>query len=589
MTLFNRFEHDEYIAEIDIEELENEDQNKPLTLLDHIDRIIKIHFLIQNHPDNKELKAEYKETLNRHLTVCSDILEITTLQALLFSYTLNRSGAINLEDFARYFKLTRVQCLSYLDDLDILVNKRLIRKSICRHESDIEYWIHFEVIQALREGKAFTPPRFSGLSKDEFFKRLDQIFKENLYMEEGFPFPRGYSERQTLGENTAKNIFLTDFTNLLDDNTQLEFVKNINKLSLTKANLIFLSFLCTKFYIKEVNVFPLRIIDNFDIFNSNGEKEIDVDKLFELELIENSGDDFKDKERIVLTHKALVELMGITEAMLKSEEGSELINHENIRQKELFYNENDRRQIEQLTGLLNEKNLIKVKERLKLKGMRTGFSCLFFGSPGTGKTETAYQIARISDRDIMLIDISMTKSHWFGESEKIIKDIFMQYHYRVKRANNRNFPVPILLLNEADAIINKRKDTSISSVTQTENAIQNILLEELEKLDGILIATTNLIKNIDKAFERRFIYKIEFHKPDVKARQSIWKSYISELTETETLKLAETFELSGGQIENIARKRTIMSIINGKDPDLSELITFCGDESMFKTEVKIGF
>jgi len=89
----------------------------------------------------------------------------------------------------------------------------------------------------------------------------------------------------------------------------------------------------------------------------------------------------------------------------------------------MFYNEDDRRQIEQLTGLLNEENLNKVRERLKIKGMRTGLSCLFFGAPGTGKTETAYQIARISGRDIMPIDISMTKSCWFGESEKIIRDI----------------------------------------------------------------------------------------------------------------------------------------------------------------------
>jgi len=572
---YEEFEHDEFITESDIEEIENEEQYISLTLLDRIDRIIKIHYSIQKHLDDIEKKAKYQEILNKHLTVCSDILGITTLQALLFSYILNRSGAIMLENFAKFFKVTRVKCFKYLDDLDVLVNKRLIKKSSRGFESDFNYWIPFEVIQAIREGKLFTPPRFCGLSKDEFFKRLKQLFTELM----------GNYET---GYRITNDIFLMDFTNLLDDNTHLEFVKNMNKWSLTKANMVFLSYLCTQFYKEQEDVFQLRAIDFFDN-PRNAEERIDINKLLELKLIEYWGDDFQDKDCVVLTHRALIELLGINEAMLKSEKGSELINHENILKKELFYNENDRRQIEQLTGLFIENNFIKVRERLKIKGMRTGFSCLFFGAPGTGKTETAYQIARISGRDIMPIDISMTKSHWFGQSEKIIKDIFTQYHHKVKKANNRNFPVPILLLNEADAIINKRKDTSISSVAQTENAIQNIILEQLEKLDGILIATTNLTENIDTAFERRFIYKVEFQKPDIKVRQSIWKSLIPELTEPETLKLTENFELSGGQIENIARKRAIMSIINGKDPDLSELITFCGDESIFKTEAKVGF
>jgi SpoVK/Ycf46/Vps4 family AAA+-type ATPase len=144
-------------------------------------------------------------------------------------------------------------------------------------------------------------------------------------------------------------------------------------------------------------------------------------------------------------------------------------------------------------------------------------------------------------------------------------------------------------LNEADAIINKRKDTSISGVAQTENAIQNILLEELEKLDGILIATTNLTENLDSAFERRFIYKIEFQKPCVEARQSIWRNFIPELTGESIIKLAEAFDLSGGQIENIARKRTIVGILNGNDPEFSDLINFCGEEKIPNSDLKIGF
>ena len=90
---------------------------------------------------------------------------------------------------------------------------------------------------------------------------------------------------------------------------------------------------------------------------------------------------------------------------------------------------------------------------------------------------------------------------WYGESEKIVKGIFTRYKRMCKRSSVK----PILLFNEADAILSKRHNMDGGrSTDQTENTIQNIILEEMEKLDGILIATTNLADNLDKAFERRF-------------------------------------------------------------------------------------
>ena len=72
----------------------------------------------------------------------------------------------------------------------------------------------------------------------------------------------------------------------------------------------------------------------------------------------------------------------------------------------------------------------------------------------------------------------------YGESEKTIKEIFTKYRQYCKRSALK----PILLFNEVDAIFASRKTSKNSSIDQTENAIQNILLEEMECLDGILIA-----------------------------------------------------------------------------------------------------
>jgi len=152
---------------------------------------------------------------------------------------------------------------------------------------------------------------------------------------------------------------------------------------------------------------------------------------------------------------------------------------------------------------------------------------------------------------------------------------------------------PILLFNEADAVIGKRKEFNSSSraVDQTENTIQNIILQEMENLSGILIATTNLTQNMDSAFERRFLYKITFDKPSVESRKGIWNALLPDLPENNTAELSGKFELSGGQIENIARKVEVDAIINGEGLCMERLVQYCKDESRsgFNTTKRIGF
>lgn len=62
-----------------------------------------------------------------------------------------------------------------------------------------------------------------------------------------------------------------------------------------------------------------------------------------------------------------------------------------INRKELFYNSAEGYQVAQLKELLSDKSFNGIRARMKDKGLRSGFTCLFYGSPGTGKTETVYQ------------------------------------------------------------------------------------------------------------------------------------------------------------------------------------------------------
>jgi SpoVK/Ycf46/Vps4 family AAA+-type ATPase len=187
----------------------------------------------------------------------------------------------------------------------------------------------------------------------------------------------------------------------------------------------------------------------------------------------------------------------------------------------------------------------------------------------------------------MVVDVPQIKSKWVGESEKNIKALFDRYRELAKRVN----PSPILLFNEADAIIGIRRNGADNAVDKMENSLQNIILQEMEQLDGIMIATTNLQQNMDKAFERRFLYKIKFEKPTEEVRASIWHSMIPTLNELEVHKLASKYDFSGGQIENVARRHAIDSILHDQTDDvLSVLLLHCENERLENHKSrKIGF
>jgi len=219
--------------------------------------------------------------------------------------------------------------------------------------------------------------------------------------------------------------------------------------------------------------------------------------------------------------------------------------------------------------------------------MNTGITVLLHGAPGTGKTETIYQLAKKYKRSVYKVEISETKSMYFGESQKQVKQIFTNY-YSFKKTQKI---CPILLFNEADAIIGKRKTAGSSSVADTENAIQNILLEELENFDGILFATSNLIENLDSAFERRFLFKVKYEKPSIENATKIWRNKIPNLSVKEAMQLASKFFYSGGEMENIARKSIMDEIVFGTKPNFDRIVSFCENEkwNSQNSKMQIGY
>jgi SpoVK/Ycf46/Vps4 family AAA+-type ATPase len=273
------------------------------------------------------------------------------------------------------------------------------------------------------------------------------------------------------------------------------------------------------------------------------------------------------------------------QGIIKERKHESVILNDRIVKKNLYFNSENQKQIDDLTEMLKKEQFDLIKERLKNSGTRSGFACLFSGEPGSGKTEEALQIAKATGRDIIKVDMSTLRSKWWGEDEKNVKAIFNNYKSILQDSRIE----PILLLNEADAIIGKRLDITGNNgaIINSINATQNIILEELENFEGILIATTNLTQNMDNAFERRFLYKIEFEKPSVENRAKIWIEFLK-INEKDAEILANKFPFTGAQIENIFRKKMANTILYGDEYSLDKLIELCGEEKLEK-EKKIGF
>ena len=209
-----------------------------------------------------------------------------------------------------------------------------------------------------------------------------------------------------------------------------------------------------------------------------------------------------------------------------------------------------------------------VVDRLKkwgIKDKKKGIDAriIFYGAAGTGKTITALALAKSLKKQVLSFDCSKILSMYVGESEKNVRKIFDEY----KELCTKTKTEPVLLLNEADQFLSNRVSGQISGSDKMHNQMQNIFLEQIERFEGILVATTNLLDSIDKAFSRRFNYKIEFLKPDLEQRKTLWEKLLpAELPLEKNFnieKLAKS-SLTGGQIELVIKNTAYKLAIDEK-------------------------
>ena len=526
--------------------------------------------------EEMELTPEKLRKAGADIRALEKILGLSRMQVLFLTAILRNSCRYRIDgdDISSFLGMDYLKFLTYSSEMEGLRKSGYIRM-------DKEGHIVFptEVKKAIESDRPIEPEQISGLDTAKILTRI----RRKLSIR---------ADDQISTSEVRSEIDL-----LMDENPDTS-ISRVCRKRLARIGdderLVFYALLY-RYYYEDDDMVGWHDMDDYfdddDLDSLKGEFSVGRLGLQEEGLIEYAGQDgilTKDyfKIRDEVKDEVLADVGGLRKKQV-SMTASQKISATAIPSKNLFYNPSEGSQVEMLHDLMDEKRFSQIRASMKEKNYRTGFTCLFYGGPGTGKTETVYQIARRSGRDLFCVDVSQIKSCWVGESEKNMKEVFRKYRDCVRTAGK----VPILLFNEADAIFGIRREGAGSAVDKMENSLQNIILQEMEDLDGILIATTNLTCNLDRAFERRFLYKVRFDRPSPEAKARIWRSMIPELGEAEAFRLATEFDFSGGQIENVARKKTVRELISGEAASFGQIREYCLEESIGgeSSRRKIGF
>lgn len=562
------------MAEVNIhseEKIKNKEaaQNaKSKSILESFEYIVEL-------AEDSNLSKDFFDKAGKHIRYAARKLHLSPMQTVLLAMFVDRSedSRIQISELARYAGCRTTKILRLSEDVDILESKHYLRAS--RSNNSLSYRVFGGALQALRKNEPFIYTTEPVVDTAAFFDRFDRLMKE-------------------MDDNElTHHSLLVQTMDMLQEISSCDFARNLRRYNLDEEDTLLFIFMAHLFVENDDDNIGFHDID--DIFDDNEipfwlkrQFRLRNSDLFETELIENVNEDGMARSDVFkLTEKAKEELLAELNLNQTAKSDKGLIKADTLAAKELIYNENEKKCVSELSSILSESRFKEVQSRLKAEGMRPGFCCIFYGAPGTGKTETVYQLARQTGRSIMRVDVDKIKSCWVGESEKNIKSLLDKYRNICRNADL----APILLFNEADAVLGVRMEGASRAVDKMENSIQNIILQEMETLEGIMIATTNLTTNLDKAFERRFLYKIRFDKPTVEARAKIWQAMLPRLSKKDAKTLSSQFDLSGGEIENIARKHTVNAILSGNNEiDINEIIDTCLHERIDNSSRKrIGF
>ena len=557
---------------------ESDTKSKVVTPIHEDWNIVKAFNAINDAAPRSQLNKNLFIRCAEAFSFLSDKLGLNPVQCVVIAMLIEEGNPMSFRQMGKILGLTRLSMMTYYNDIEGLFKKRWLQH---RGDSESEgmfdgYALAKGVISAIRENRPFKPEVLECDNTQDF---VDKVAEH---------IGAGYNDEQLVF--TDEKYWLQEIVNA---NAELPICMLAN--SFKDIDCLSLLMLVVADYAnfngsgnegigpRDVQlVYPHETTPNYRRVVDSMQKG--SHRLFRENLIEHRCvGGMADVNQYVATDFLKNEILADFNPIDHSDKHVPKMNgvksYKDITPKTLFYNKEEQEQVGMLRNILSQEQLPMIQERLKSKGMRTGVCILMHGQPGTGKTATVYELARQTGRDIIQVQVTDFKDKYVGESEAKLKKIFSDY----RQCCMNSEVTPILLLNEGDAILSKRIENVEHGTEQMMNTLQNILLEEMENIQGIMIVTTNLTSNLDTAFERRFIFKVKFEKPGTEVKAHIWQTLVDSLDEKDAGILAKEFDVTGGEIENIARKATMQFVLTGKEADIDMIRKFTKQEKLEST------
>ena len=552
------------------------------------DQILEIHELLSGAGLEKTALEELKPQINE----IASFLKIEHDEALILAVALPVADGnyLKIADLQLFLGVNQSEFMPYYAALDSLIHRELVEarehqvapvaRKVMSKSPNMHIHIPFNVADALKTGDLCHLAQPQVKSLGPFLQIFNKYYRDRK---------KRFITLSTLFKRVSK----------LCAGQQIKVVKLLNRQKLECMEMVFLLRMIQEFVVIETTGDNDQFLD--DMLGDHPDLQIEWRARFRFEkgtlftkgLIELS--DSFDGYSICGKHYNLSKPVIASLPFYDSKESvfqsslMRVTQPEKIRPVSLQFEPGLRKQFSILRQTFEPEQFNRLQNRLSEQKMHKGLTILLYGASGTGKTESAYQLARESGRVILEADASEIKGAFVGESEKAMRKLFAEY----RKARKVLPQTPILFFNEADGLLQNRRKV-LMGVDAHDNSLQNLLLQELEEFDGIFIATTNLISNIDEAFDRRFLYKIEYKQPGLETRTEILLEKFNRLDPIWLKKIAASHKVTGAQIENVHRKLTIESVLQEDFvPTYECLDTMFAQESMRKNDQKqntvIGF
>jgi SpoVK/Ycf46/Vps4 family AAA+-type ATPase len=528
---------------------------------------------IYKYAESSQLRENKLELIAEPLIRLTEYLSVSKTQALFFAYAFRNSCRARSTapfEIMQYLNLDEIETLLYAKEFEDMVKKGIFFRSCDRSKNKSSI---------ISDNFIVNPNILKSIADNAPIQNLENFeYKNNLQ------FLEAIGEMNSEETDSYQKIERSDIQlivrNLLENNKKLSLIKRFKAFELSDIEIFLLSTAIWQ-NLNGINSTSLsNIVESY--YPQKRERVTFIQKmlngnslLIQKDLCKIEQEGFFNSVDVLLSDK-MISLLAEDEIIIRLDQKPtpklfDVIMPENIDKVDLVYNENVNIQVNRISNLLKEKNYQRVKSNLGETSK--GISIMLYGAAGTGKTELVYQLAKESERIIFPIRIEALKSKWYGQSERLIAGAFNEYEQLSKQSKL----APILLLNEAEKLINNRSYGISNSVNQTENTIQAILKEKLETFRGILIATVNDPNQIAVEFNRRFLYKLNITLGNTTTRAKLWNMHLPELHE-ELVSCLSNFELSPASIVNIIRKFRF-DIALGENVTFKDLPGYCHQEA----------